>query len=247
MLFDELLAYLRIVPPKGRVRFTFERNDGKRFDLEIPRWLLKAQTNMVFALEGLEIETPLYRKKPDAAYWREYLAGTRTLYIQYNKCQDVGQPFESFAREALSFADSHSVQRVVVDLRFNAGGDSRVVKPLIEGLKSRRALSADGHLYALIGPVTYSSGMMAALDFKQELHAILIGEPTGGKPNQFGEIKRATLPNSNLAVFYPVKYFHPIPDADPESIMPDVAVRMTLEDYLAGLDPALEAALSHSL
>ena len=247
MVFDELLTYLKIVPPKGRIEFTFEGKDGKRFNLEVPRWPLKAQTNMVFALDGQKIETPLYRKQHDLAYWREYLSDTKTLYIQYNKCENIGKPFEDFARETLSFADSHSVERVVVDLRFNAGGDSRVVKPLIEGLKSRRSLRADGHLYALIGPVTYSSGMMAAMDFKEELHAILIGEPTGGKPNQFGEIKRATLPNSNLAVFYPVKYFHPISDADPESIMPDVAVRMTLEDFLAGRDPALEAALSHSL
>jgi hypothetical protein len=89
--------------------------------------------------------------------------------------------------------------------------------------------------------------MMAAMDLKNELHAILIGEPTGGKPNQFGEIKRATLPNSNLAVFYPVKYFHPVSDADPDSIVPDVPARLTLEDFLAGRDPVLEAALSRSL
>jgi C-terminal processing protease CtpA/Prc len=137
------------------------------------------------------------------------------------------------------------VDRTVVDLRFNAGGDSRVVKPLIDGLKSRKSLSAEGHLYALIGPITYSSGMMAAMDFKDELHAVLVGEPTGGKPNSFGEVKRATLPNSNLTIYYPTKYFRPISDGDPESIMPDVTVRLTLEDFLAGRDPVLEAALSH--
>lgn len=84
------------------------------------------------------------------------------------------------------------------------------------------------------------------MDFKDELHAILVGEPTGGKPNGFGEVKQATLPNSNLAIYYPVKSFHPISDADPESIMPDIPVRLTLEDFLAGHDPVLEAALSHS-
>lgn len=202
---------------------------------------------MVSAWDVLQIPTPLYHQQPDSAYWCEYLADAKTLYIQYNKCQNIGRPFESFAKEALSCVDSHSVERVVVDLRFNVGGDSRVIKPLVDGLKSRPALSTEGHLYALIGPVTYSSGMMAAMDFKEELHAILIGEPTGGKPNSFGEVKQATLPNSNLAIYYPTKYFRPISDADPESIMPDVAVRLTLEDFLAGRDPVLEAALSHSL
>jgi C-terminal processing protease CtpA/Prc len=85
------------------------------------------------------------------------------------------------------------------------------------------------------------------VDFKDELHAILVGEPTGGKPNGFGEVKRATLPNSNLAVFYPVKYFRPIPDADPQSIVPDIPVNLALEDFLGGRDPVLEKALSNSL
>jgi serine/threonine protein kinase len=247
MVFDELLSYLKIVPSKGRVEFTFEKSDGKRFSLEIPRLPLKAQANMVSAWDALQIPTPLYRRQPDAPYWRDYLPDTKTLYIQYNKCQNIGQPFESFAQETLSFADSHSVERVVVDLRFNAGGDSRVVQPLIQGLKKRRALSAPGHLYALIGPVTYSSGMMAAMDFKDDLQAILVGEPTGGKPNGFGEVKRATLPNSNLAIYYPVKYFHPLQDADPESVVPDFPVSLTLEDFLAGRDPALETAISNSV
>ena len=246
MVFDELLAYLKIVPSKGRVEFTFEKSDGKRFTLDVPRWPLKAQTNMVLAWDALQIPTPLYRKQPDAAYWQDYLSDTKTLYIQYNKCQNIGQPFESFAQETLSFADSHSVERVVVDLRFNAGGDSRVVQPLIQGLKKRRALSAPGHLYALIGPVTYSSGLMAATDFKDDLHAILVGEPTGGKPNGFGEVKRATLPNSNLAIYYPVKYFRPIQDADPESVVPDISASLKLEDFLAGRDPVLEKAVSNS-
>jgi len=246
MVFDELLSYLKIVPPKGRVEFTFERNDGKRFSLEVPRWPLNAQTNMVTAWDELKTSSPLYRKHPDSPYWREYIPDSKTFYIQYNKCQNIGQSFEDFTREAFSFADSHSIERVIVDLRFNAGGDSRVIKPLIDGLKSRKSLSAAGHLYALIGAVTYSSGMMAALDFKEELHAILIGEPTGGKPNQFGEVKRATLPNSNLAIYYPMKFFHPISDTDPESVMPDVPVRLTFEDFLAGRDAVLETALSAS-
>ena len=84
------------------------------------------------------------------------------------------------------------------------------------------------------------------MDFKDELQAILVGEPTGGKPNQFGEVKRALLPNSNLAVYYPVKYFHPISDADPESVVPDFPLSLKLEDFLAGRDPVLEKAISNS-
>jgi hypothetical protein len=44
-----------------------------------------------------------------------------------------------------------------------------------------------------------------------------------------------------------VKYFHPIQDADPDSIVPDIAVSLKLEDFLNGRDAVLEKAVSNSL
>jgi hypothetical protein len=43
-----------------------------------------------------------------------------------------------------------------------------------------------------------------------------------------------------------VKYFHPISDADPESVVPDFPLSLKLEDFLAGRDPVLEKAISNS-
>ena len=86
---------------------------------------------------------------------------------------------------------------------------------------------------------------MAALDFQHDLHALMVGRPTGGKPNCYGEVKILQLPNSKLTVQYTVKHFRPLPQSDPPALEPDILVPYTLDDFLAGRDPILEAALHH--
>jgi hypothetical protein len=153
----------------------------------------ETKQKLVNAADALHIQTALCNKHPKAFYWYEYLPDTQTLYIQYNKCQDEpGLPFQEYAQTLFAYADSRPVQRVVVDLRFNGGGGSGIVKPLVEGLKSRPALTAKGHLYALIGSRTFSSAMFAVRDFRDGLQAILVGEPTGNKPNHYMSIATKT-------------------------------------------------------
>jgi C-terminal processing protease CtpA/Prc len=151
----------------------------------------------------------------------------------------------AFAREVFSFADSNAIRRVVVDLRSNSGGNSEIIKPLLDGLKVRPSLWAKGHLYVLIGDATFSSGVSAVLDLREEFHAILAGESTGGKPNSYGEIKSLALPNSKLTIYYSTKYFQAMRDADPPSVEPDLIVPLSIDDFLTGRDPVLETALAH--
>jgi C-terminal processing protease CtpA/Prc len=134
-----------------------------------------------------------------------------------------------------------------MDLRFNTGGDNSIVRPLERALQDRPALSAPGPLYALIGRLTTSSGMDAAADFRGRLHAMLIGEPLGEKPNTYGEVKNFTLPHSGLVVRYSTKFFRAAPDSDPTSIEPDILVTRSIADFLAGRDPVLDAAVHHSV
>jgi len=194
--------------------------------------------------EGLHVPIPLYRKRLDSYYWYEYLEDSQALYIQYNRCaNDPKLVFAEFAQDLFAFADSHPVKRVVVDLRLNPGGNSEVVRPLMSGLKTRKGLQSN--VYVLIGPRTFSSAQMAAVDFRRELHAILVGEATGEKLNGYGEVRPLTLPNSGLKMQYSTKFFHLGKD-DESALKPDVLAAATLSDALAGRDPVLEAALQHS-
>ena len=135
-----------------------------------------------------------------------------------------------------------AVDRVVIDLRANGGGNSQVIQPLLDGLRSRRSLSGKGKLHALVGPGTFSSGLLAAIKLRSDLNAFIIGEPPGEKLNSYGEVRQLSLPNSHLAVRYSTKYFRLVKD-DEAGFEPDLVVRPSIADWLAGRDPVLEAAI----
>jgi serine/threonine protein kinase len=243
-----LMQHEKLVEPSGGLRLTCTKPGGGELRVEIaPVNSFQSRPKLVSAANVLHIPGRLCDQHPKAFYWYEYLDETHTLYIAYNQCMnDPNKPFEDLARDLFAVADSRPVERVIVDLRFNGGGSSSVIKPLVDGLMSRTNLTARGHLYTLIGSRTFSSGLMAAMDFRSDLHAILIGEPTGNKPNHCGQQEDFSLPNSTLLVHYATKHFHLMQDADPSTLAPDITVPSTLDDFLAGRDPVLEAALHHS-
>jgi len=249
MKYVDLMRREKIADAAGRLHLTCSKAKGKEFRLNIaPQNPGKTGTDLVTLARAVHVPTEFCRKQPKAFYWYEYLPDTHTLYIQYSKCEDEpGNTFVDFANKLFGFADSLTVDRVIVDLRFNGGGSSGIVNPLVDGLKARPALNAKGHLYTLIGGHTFSSAVFAAVYFRNDLHAILIGEPAGNKPNHYGQFESFELPNSKLKVQYSTKHFHLMSDADPPSVKPDIFVQRSLEDYLAGRDPVLDAALRHPL
>ena len=245
----ELMQYKKIAGADGRLSLTLVGANGKEFTQEIkPGGRAGSGRGWVQATQAFQIPAGLARKHPEAAYWYEYLPDEQAFYIQYNKCiNETNLPFAVFARALFSLADARPIQRVIVDLRFNSGGNSSIVQPLLDGLKARPALSARGHLYALVGARTFSSGVFATMDLRNNLGAVLVGEPAANKPNHYGEQKVLVLPNSKLLVHYSVKHFHLVANADPPAIEPDVVAAPTLNDFLAGRDRALDAALRHPL
>jgi hypothetical protein len=71
----------------------------------------------------------------------------------------------------------------------------------------------------------------------------LVGQPTGGSPNSYGNVQTLVLPNSQLRVNYSTRYFS-FPDLPPGSLMPDVTVPVYSSDHFARHDPFLAAALA---
>jgi C-terminal processing protease CtpA/Prc len=109
-------------------------------------------------------------------------------------------------------------------------------------LKKRPHFLKKGSTYVLIGRRTFSSAILNAIDLKKQTSAIFVGEPTGGKPNHYGEVQMMRLPQSGLPVTYSIKYFRVLDD-DPESLEPDIFVEPGISDYLEKTDPVLNYVL----
>ena len=215
-----------------RARFTFEQN-GVRFDVELDA----ANSPMPAPVDGPA--TPLYQQNARSNYWYVWDAERKLMYVKYNVCaNDPARPFSAFASEIFRIVDSEQVDRFVVDIRNNGGGNSAVIDPLVNGLRARDWLR--GRLFAIIGRETFSSGLMAARDLRAA-GAKLIGEPTGGKPNSYGEVKSFVLPNSRVTVRHSSKYFTLASGSDASSIEPEIRIDLTPAHYFARRDPVLDA------
>lgn len=212
----------------GRVELTLEGPEGTR---TLPLTLAPSSA----VLEWM----PLLPRKLHDYYSSQFLRESNAMYIQYNQCaNDPQQTFADFVKNVFAQIDENRASRVIVDLRFNTGGNSRIVNPLVKGLAARRKII--GSPLVLIGPITFSSGVWAANEFREN-GARLIGEPTGGLLGGYGEAPMRTLTNSRLPVQWTMKHF----GAQPE-VKPDATVLITAADLRAGRDPVLDAALRAS-
>ena len=185
-------------------------------------------------------DTPLYLTNLDQNYWFKPLDDVDAIYVGYNRCMMQASPtFDAFVKSLFAAIDEQNGCRVIIDLRHNGGGSSPILGPVINGLADRAEVDTIG----LIGTDTFSSAILNALDLRRRAGAVLVGGPTGGKPNHFGEIRWFHLPNSQLRVFYSTKYFRMINDDDLPSIQPDHTVIPSSNQYFSGQDPVLEFAL----
>src|SRR5262245_32824226 len=242
----EILHLLKILPSADGGDFTFSDWNGKKFVVKLsPVSAKKEDIKLIRPFDTPPANPPLYLRNPEEYYWREYLADSKTLYVNYRRCADMpGYPFFRFAASVLKLIDENPVERVVIDLRMNGGGDSTIITPLIALLSKRRYGNQPGKLFALIGRGTFSSAYLNALRLKLDTKAILVGEPTGQRPNSYGEVKTMTLPHTKLPVQYSTRYFKTM-DGDPLTLAPDIHVERSSSDYVSGRDPVLERVLSY--
>ena len=135
----------------------------------------------------------------------------------------------------------------MLDVRLNGGGDNTTFRPLIDALKASERVNRPGGLYVLIGRDTFSAAGNFVTVVERETAAVLVGEPTGGGPNQFGDAQNVVLPNHpELRVRVSTRY-HEFDPEHPDRLThePHLAVALDSAAWLAGRDPVLEAALTH--
>ena len=127
------------------------------------------------------------RQKQD--YWFTYVEEQQALYFQYNRCWDQkdGPEFKDVVEELFQYMDGNPVERLIVDVRQNSGGEPLTAEPLIEGLVQRPEFTADGRLFVLVGRRTFSAALTNAVHLRSRAGARIVGEPPRGKPNHPSE------------------------------------------------------------
>jgi hypothetical protein len=230
----QALHFLGVTKKLDAAKFEFESR-GQLASLEIRAEQAIPKAAWLYAFQTL----PLSMSRPSEIYWYQELPEAKAIYVNYSRCEERKDlPFFQFVSEVSKLIDQQQLKRVVIDLRANPGGQEAIIRPLIQALKDRK-LSVD----VLIGRRTFSSAFGNALSLKTELNGILVGEPTGQKPNAFGEVRTLTLKNLQLKVQYSTQWWTRIRGEDPDALYPDIAIEMTNEQFQKGEDAVLAAAL----
>lgn len=241
LISPEIHFALGLIKDPDNAPFTFRDAAGAETTVTLAP-MAKGERQSALALKPDEL--PLSRRPRQSNYGSAILPDSRDLYVWYDKCQDAkDKTVSAFALETLSAIEREKPERVIIDLRQNDGGNSALIQPLVFGLALRKELA--GKLFVLIGRGTFSSGLWAAQDLKTRAKGVLVGEPTGGKPNSFGEVRSFDLPNSGLTVYYSTKLWKRDPTADPRSLMPDVPVAVSSTDFFSQRDAAIDAVRAY--
>jgi hypothetical protein len=180
------------------------------------------------------------------AYWFEVLPGERLLYAQINGVQNhPSESLEAFSHRMIDAAEGPAIDRLVLDLRWNSGGNTFLEMPLIHRLIGSRTLNRRGRLYVIIGRGTFSAAQNLATLLERHTEAIFVGEPTGSSPTFVGETIDFQLPYSGAwANVSDLLWQSGWPMDERTWIAPLLYTPPTFADFRENRDPAMEAILA---
>jgi hypothetical protein len=236
LLIPEVLHGLGIIGQAGSVELTLA-DQGEPLAVEP---IAMADYNAWAGPYGLHLpDDPdaLYLSRTNEVLWWTMLDGSHDLYVQYNRVEDLDSGLLDDLRET---AAGDAVDRIIVAIRHNFGGETVAYPPLLDLLSQRGTRSKP--LFVITGRNTFSAACLFAAEIDRELNATFVGEPMGGSPNLYGNPSDIVLPFSGLRVTVAGEYFvRSTADDERLTIQPDVPVALQAEDYFAHRDPSLEA------
>ena len=199
--------------------------------------------------DAREALVPLARKPLPVETWRHgpapnfVHATDRTLVIVFDRLFASKESILAFVRDAFAAMEAPAIERVILDLRRNDGGDNRMGEGLRKHLERSR-FNRPGGLYVLIGPHTFSAAQNLTSRLERETWAMFVGEPSGGAPNHEGDAT-PFQGDGFKAYVSTLPWFDSHPYDKRIWTMPDIMAPLRFADWTAGRDRAMEAAFAH--
>ncbi|QRN83823.1 hypothetical protein JR338_03460 [Chloroflexota bacterium] len=234
---EPLLVFCGVDTSDG-VEMTFETEDGEQ----------------TFHYEFVPLERVVrYAGDVNDENWVEYIIdlendlGIFTL----RSCVD-NEEYRSVLDSFFSEVFENDLDNVVVDLRGNGGGNSRVANKFLQYLdvetyrswdsairygwllkqnkdvvvnNHKQPVTFSGDIYVLTDTFTYSAAMDFAMLISDNDLGVLVGMPSGNLPDSYGDCLFFQMPNSGLMISISYKSWHRIDSSHAgEPVMPDYVV-----------------------
>jgi tetratricopeptide (TPR) repeat protein len=250
-----LLHALGLTGDPGKVTLTVSQMDGSTRQVAVSAEPARVDQPMPPYPDGwtelpdtLDAPRPLCLRHRDLPYWFEHLPAENLTYFQFNSVTDhPGEPFAQFCDRLFGFLAARQPNRLVIDMRFNGGGNTFLGQPLLHHLVGCPAINRRGVLFVIIGRNTFSAAQNIATMLEQHTNATFAGEPTGSRPNFVGESIPFELPVSKVLVNIGDLYWQTgYPMDHRRWIAPQLYAPPTFESFSRNHDQALAAVLGAS-
>lgn len=238
LIDTDVLFALHLSPDASRVQYRLRTVSG---DLVTPdvEGFLPAQSP---ALQGLCPDSIQPTNPP--AFDAEVRRGVLEVQFQQYLLGRPRRAFRDATRALMTTFDRAGVAAIAFDVRRNTGGDfTRAREFLLPALEERVKAGRLHRIYVLIGPETSSAPVVTAIDLHARLHAELVGEPTGTRPNSYSEARFFSLPATGLFVSVSTRRYDFWP-TDADGVAPDHLVPRRWSDVAACRDAAMAFVLS---
>lgn len=237
----QVLKGLKITTDIEKVSLTLEDDEGTVQKIKLaPR---EMRFNGFPKLPAVAKNDVLHNLRIEQQYWYEHIPKKQALYIQYNYVHNnPALSFEEFNIELKEQLSAKQVQNLIVDIRHNAGGDGSTYPPLLKTLVQFEALNPRAKIFVIQGRNTFSAAHNLLLDINRLTNAILVGEPSGSRPNALSEAGWFKLPYSGTLGIISSQY-HQASKAEDHRVWvaPHVPTSLSSKQYFAGKDPSIEA------
>jgi tetratricopeptide (TPR) repeat protein len=209
-----------------------------------PGWV--ALADAVTTDGTVAVPRPLHLRNRELPFWFEYLPADNLVYFQFNAVRDhPAETFAAFCDRLFGFIGDQNVGRLVIDMRWNGGGNTLLTQHLLHHLIASKRLTRRGALFIIIGRLTFSAAQNTVTAIERETSAIFVGEPTGSRPNFIGERIDFELPYSRVRANAADLFWQTSWPTDFRTwIAPDIYTPPTFEAYLRSQDPAMDAILA---
>ena len=246
LVIPEILHALGLVDQVDAAEFVVVDSRGKEHALSLSPVTADADIAWV-DVRSDKTPAPLWLRDPANAYWHEYLPESRTMYLQYNAVTNkADEPLADYVKRLFQEIESAAVDRLIIDLRLNQGGNNFLNWPLIYAIIRSDKINQRGRLFAIVGRATFSAAMNCANALEHHTKVLFVGEPTGASPNHYGDATRLVLPKSGISVYTSTLYWQDsYPWDERPSIEPFIAAEPTFASFRDNQDPAMEAILNY--
>lgn len=180
-------------------------------------------------------------------YNLNYLENEKTLFVHFKLFLN-GKDFsflpsptptlEEFYEQVFQAFDENDVEKLVIDIRTNGGGNNQLIPSFIQRISQSSEINQRGKLFVITGRKTYSAAMNFVSMMAAQTNAIFVGEAPAGSPSHYGDATGFVLPNSNM--FFSVSTLAWSTDVEPWDLrvqfQPDIVVIPQASNYFAGRD-----------